>query len=64
MIYLIFVRTSHDVKEEVDVASVDDRQPVEHYNFRVGSMRFIEEVLFERPLLFRGWKDIFVVVFR
>lgn len=58
----VLLRGTHDVEEEVNVALVDDRESVEHDDFGICPMRFVEEVLLVRLLLLHRREDCFVVV--
>jgi hypothetical protein len=60
---LIFKGAAHDVEKEIDIASVNAGEAVEHDNFCVCSVRFVEEVLLERLLLLDCGKHVLVVVF-
>lgn len=56
------MRTAHHVEEQIHIALVDTGQTVQHDDFRIGPVRFVEQVLLVRLLLLHRGKYVLVVV--
>lgn len=61
--YLILVRISHDIEEQIDITLVDTGEAIQHDNFCIGSVSLVEQVLFEGFSLLDGGKGLDVVIF-
>lgn len=57
------MRAADDEKEQIDVVLVDARQAVQHDDFRIEAVRFVEQRLLEGFLLLDAGEHVLIVVF-